>query len=78
MKTPEIAAKVPKQMTSKAGTYNWCACGKSESQPFCDGSHKGSTFVPVRVTIDKDSTVNWCMCKHTKAIPFCDGTHKSL
>ncbi len=29
-------------------TYWWCACGKSQSQPFCDGSHKGSEFSPVK------------------------------
>lgn len=20
-------------------TYDWCSCGKSKNQPFCDGSH---------------------------------------
>jgi CDGSH-type Zn-finger protein len=28
------------------GVYWWCACGKSASQPYCDGSHKGSDFSP--------------------------------
>ena len=23
-------------------SYWWCACGRSKSQPFCDGSHKGT------------------------------------
>ena len=31
----------------KGKNYAWCACGKSKSQPFCDGSHKGSEFNPV-------------------------------
>ena len=22
--------------------YYFCACGRSQSQPFCDGSHKGT------------------------------------
>ena len=27
-------------------TYAWCACGKSENQPWCNGAHVGSEFVP--------------------------------
>ena len=26
--------------------YFWCSCGKSINQPFCDSSHKGTTFKP--------------------------------
>ena len=29
-----------KVMVEKGKTYFWCACGKSQKQPFCDGSHK--------------------------------------
>tara|TARA_B110000014_G_C19966237_1_gene500112 strand:+ start:68 stop:319 length:252 start_codon:yes stop_codon:yes gene_type:complete len=28
-------------------SYYWCSCGQSAKQPFCDGSHKGTTFNPV-------------------------------
>ena len=31
----------------KEKSYAWCMCGKSNKQPFCDGSHKGSEFKPV-------------------------------
>jgi CDGSH-type Zn-finger protein len=24
--------------------YSWCSCGKSEKQPFCDGSHRDYEF----------------------------------
>ena len=27
---------------SEAKDYWWCSCGKSNNQPFCDGSHKGT------------------------------------
>ncbi len=38
---PTIAAKQPAKVTLQAGKDYWfCACGKSASQPFCDGSHK--------------------------------------
>ena len=25
-------------------TYSWCTCGRSNKQPFCDGSHAGTEF----------------------------------
>ena len=42
MDKPKVAANTPiKVALEKDKTYYWCACGKSENQPFCDGSHKG-------------------------------------
>ena len=47
MSEPNIAQKAPYAVAVEAGkTYYWCACGKSAKQPFCDGSHKGSTSFP--------------------------------
>lgn len=65
-------------MDMKAGKYAWCACGRSEQQPFCDGSHSSTDLRPILVTLDKDSKVAWCGCKHTGGQPFCDGAHKGL
>ena len=62
----------------KAGTYYWCACGQSGNQPYCDGSHKGSSFSPLPVEITEDKKVAWCACKNSNNGAFCDGTHKSL
>ena len=59
-------------------TYYWCACGRSANQPFCDGSHKGTSFAPLAYQAGKTGTVWFCGCKATKASPLCDGTHKSL
>ena len=79
MDKPEIPQKAPYIEDVKAGeTYYWCACGRSASQPFCDGSHKGTSFVPVAYTAEKDGKVAFCGCKHTKNPPLCDGTHSSL
>jgi CDGSH-type Zn-finger protein len=48
MGKPTIAQKAPFVLESEAGTYHFCTCGKSSKQPFCDGSHKGSEFVPIK------------------------------
>lgn len=64
-----------------AGSYSWCACGRSKNPPFCDGSHKGTPFTPVRFTIRPRrgaQTVWLCACKRTRTPPFCDGTHNLL
>jgi CDGSH-type Zn-finger protein len=79
MPTPNIAQKAPFAVEVEEGkTYFWCACGKSKNQPFCDASHKGSEFVPLKWTADKSGRKFFCGCKHTRAQPFCDSTHKSL
>lgn len=59
-------------------SYFWCACGKSQKQPFCDGSHKGSEFEPVKWTAEASGTKYFCACKQTDNRPFCDGSHKKL
>ena len=59
----------------KGKTYYWCACGKSASQPFCDGSHKDSSFSPVKYEASESTTVYFCGCKATGNPPLCDGSH---
>jgi CDGSH-type Zn-finger protein len=79
MSKPEIAQKSPYAVEVEAGkSYWWCACGKSKSQPFCDGSHKGSEFTPVEHKAAENGTVYFCGCKNSKNGTLCDGTHKSL
>ena len=57
----------------KAGTHYWCSCGHSTNQPFCDGSHKGTTFTPVKIELEQDQQMILCGCKRTKNVPHCDG-----
>ncbi len=78
MDKPEVAEARPAVLDLEAGTYWWCACGKSQSQPWCDGSHKGSGFTPVKVEIEAAKRVALCQCKQSAASPFCDGTHNKL
>ena len=59
-------------------SYYWCSCGQRSKQPFWDGSHEGSDFLPERVTFDEDKEVYFCGCKNSSNQPFCDGTHKDL
>jgi CDGSH-type Zn-finger protein len=79
MSDPIIAQKAPFQVKVEAGkSYWWCACGKSQKQPFCDGSHKGGEFKPMEYKATADGDVWFCGCKHSQKSPLCDGSHKKL
>ena len=72
MSEPVIAAKMPAVLELEKGTYYWCACGRSQNQPFCDGSHAGTGFEPIRYELEAARRVALCQCKHTGGPPFCD------
>jgi CDGSH iron-sulfur domain-containing protein 3 len=77
--TPHIAQNAPYSVEVEAGkSYFWCACGRSAKQPFCDGSHKETSFTPVKYTAETAKTVWFCGCKASGKAPLCDGTHKTL
>lgn len=79
MAEPKIAQKAPYAVEVEAGkSYWWCACGKSASQPFCDGSHQGSGITPKEFKAEKTGTEYFCGCKHGGNGALCDGTHNKL
>ncbi len=78
MASPRVADTRPAVVELEPGTYYWCACGRSQNQPFCDGSHKVTEFRPVAFEITEKKKVALCMCKHTADRPFCDGTHRTV
>lgn len=78
MTEPVCAQRAPFAIDLEAGTYYWCACGRSQKQPFCDGSHKGTTLTPVKVELTERTTLGFCGCKHTKNPPRCDGSHDQV
>jgi len=76
MTTAVRAADAPYGVNVEKGKdYYWCACGQSKSQPFCDGSHKGTNFSPVKYQAGESETVYFCGCKQTASQPLCDGSH---
>ncbi len=75
---PESPQKLPYLREEEPGTKTWCACGRSKNQPYCDGSHQGTGFVPVTVEIKEKRKIAWCGCKYTHRPPFCDGSHGEL
>ena len=65
-------------VVKKGQTYWWCACGRSKSQPFCDGSHKGTSFEPIKYVADDNVMVAFCGCKQSRTKPYCDDSHIAI
>ncbi len=78
MTDPKIAQRSPYVLEVEPGTYAWCACGGSQNQPYCDGSHAGTGLAPMVEKIEEARTVAWCGCKQSGNKPYCDGSHNSL
>ncbi|KAA3640235.1 MAG: glutamate synthase [Proteobacteria bacterium] len=76
---PIIANNKPIKVDLTAGKeYFFCVCGRSKSQPFCDGSHVGTEFKPMSFTVEESGDAYLCRCKHSANLPYCDGSHKQF
>ncbi|VAW91800.1 Glutamate synthase [NADPH] large chain [hydrothermal vent metagenome] len=76
---PIIADNKPINVSlTKGEEYYFCTCGRSNNQPFCDGSHAGTEFNPTPFTAEQEGEAYLCQCKQTQNPPFCDGTHKQF
>ncbi len=78
MSKARVADRKPMKAELTAGEHYWCACGRSNKQPFCDGSHTGTGITPVAFKVDEPTEGWMCLCKQTRNAPYCDGTHKTV
>ncbi len=79
MSKPVISNNRPVKVDLEKGEeYYFCVCGRSSKQPFCDGSHAGTSFKPKAFTADEGGEAYLCACKHTRNAPYCDGSHKQF
>ena len=76
---PVVANNKPAKVAlTKGEGYYFCSCGRSNNQPFCDGSHAGTDFKPIAFTAAEEGDAYLCQCKHSNDLPFCDGSHKQF
>jgi CDGSH-type Zn-finger protein len=76
---PIIAKKMHYQIEVEKGKYYYCCrCGRSNKQPFCDGSNKVTSLSPVAYKATEAKKIFFCGCKSTSNQPFCDVKHRSL
>jgi len=78
MTEPRVADTKPAVLDLQPGAYYWCACGHSVTQPFCDGSHKGTGLRSLKFEVTETATLALCQCKQSGTKPFCDGSHGQL
>jgi CDGSH-type Zn-finger protein len=58
--------------------YLWCSCGRSASQPWCDGSHAGTGFEPIEFVPPLAAIFHMCGCKRSQNKPYCFGNCRGL
>ena len=71
---PMMAQRGPFIVNVKAGCeYVWCSCGRSQAQPWCDGSHLGTGLEPITFVAPVTAEFYMCGCKKSDNKPYCFG-----
>jgi len=66
MKQPDIINREPVAIDVEKGKkYLCCTCGKSKTQPFCDGPHNNNECKPFKYTATNDTMEWFCASKNT-------------
>ncbi len=69
--SPQVSPYVV--MVEAGERYVWCACGLSKTQPWCDGSHKGTDIEPIAFDAPISGEFYMCGCKRSDNKPYCFG-----
>ena len=78
---PVVRSLTPLRLeVTEGATYFWCACGRTQTEPWCDGSHKVTTIRPVKWVAPKSGTASVCACRATRrpGRVLCDGSHAAV
>jgi len=71
MSKPKIAGRKPVATELVEGEEKYfCACGESKGQPFCDGSHRTTSFKPIPFTAEKTETAYLLCVSKVKTYPI--------
>lgn len=60
----------------KKGTHQMCQCHTSDNLPYCDGSHVGTGYQPLKLEQMATKREAICQCGYSGDLPFCDGSHE--
>ena len=83
IKCPTLPYKPLRLKNLEVGkTMAFCTCALTKNHPWCDGSHKGTEYKPLRFKVPERRPGrdfhSICQCRISKNMPFCDGAHKTL
>lgn len=70
---PVVAQRTPCVMEVGPGTVYWCQCGRSKTQPFCDGSHTGRGFRRWRFILKKRNGWHSAVVSRQRSLLFVMG-----
>lgn len=73
-----ISSKSHRRVVGFIPLLSFSSLNLSSPQPYCDGSHKGTKFTPIKFVAPETKTFSFCLCKYSNKMPLCDGEHKKF